>query len=107
MLHLETRQRRRRAVRGQDLGVILHGHSLRLAILNSCLGATSGGVHPFSGVAQSLIQIGLPAVVAMQTEITNGAAVLFAEKFYQSVAEGLPVDLATVRQGGDVVQATG
>ncbi len=43
----------------------------------------------------------------MQTEITNGAAVLFAEKFYQSVAEGLPVDLATVRQGGDVVQATG
>src|SRR5262249_21054998 len=50
-----------RLVSGQDLGVLLHDHhSLRLATLNACEGAQSSTQDPFTGVAQSLVQQGIP-----------------------------------------------
>jgi hypothetical protein len=45
-------------------------------------------------VAQSLVQGGLPAVVAMQFEITDRAAIVFAHEFYRAMADGYPVDAA-------------
>ena len=82
-------------VRGQFLGAILRDHaSLRLAILNACEGARQSDQDPFSGIAQSLCQQRLPAVVAMQFEISDDAAKTFAEEFYKAVAEGYPVDAA-------------
>jgi hypothetical protein len=41
---------------------------LRLVVLNSCDGARTTLVDPFAGVATTLIQLGVPAVVAMQFE---------------------------------------
>jgi hypothetical protein len=46
------------------------------------------------GVAQSLIQQGLPAAVAMQFEITDQAAIIFAHELYGAVADGYPLDAA-------------
>jgi hypothetical protein len=45
-------------------------------------------------VAQTLIQQGVPAVVAMQFEITDRAAIAFSDDFYASLVLGLPVDVA-------------
>jgi hypothetical protein len=74
---------------------MLAGHrSLRLAILNACEGARSSPSDPFAGVAQTLIQQSIPAVVAMQFEITDDAAITFAHEFYGAVADGYPVDAA-------------
>ena len=74
---------------------MLHDHrSLRLAVLNSCEGARGGRTDPFSGTAQSLIQQGIPAVVAMQFEITDDAAITFAHELYEAVADGYPLDAA-------------
>jgi len=49
---------------------------------------------PFCRRAQKLIRQGIPAVVAMQFEITDSAAITFAEGFYKAAADGYPVDAA-------------
>ena len=94
-LLLEEARGRSRPVSGQHLGTILHDQrALRLAVLNACEGARTGRSDPFAGVAQSAVQQGLPAVIAMQFEVTDAAAITFAREFYTAVAEGFPVDAA-------------
>lgn len=95
VLILEDEQERGRSVSGQELGTLLHDHrSMRLAILNACEGARTSRTDPFAGTAQSLAQQGIPAVIAMQFEITDEAAVTFAQEFYGAVADGYPADAA-------------
>jgi len=68
--------------------------SLRLVFLNACQGAETSEVDRLSGVAVALAQKGIPAVIGMQFEITDEAAIEFAAKFYQRLAQGAPVDIA-------------
>jgi CHAT domain/Tetratricopeptide repeat len=96
-LALEDRDGKTRLVTGRDLGLMIRGHrSLRLAVLNACEGARSAREDPFGGVAQALVRQGIPAVIAMQFEISDLAAVVFGHSFYQAIADGLPVDVAMV-----------
>jgi hypothetical protein len=82
-------------VRGEALARELHEEdTLRLVVLNSCRGAQADSRDPFSGVASSLVQRGIPAVVAQQFEISDKAAVFFSEEFYRAVAEGYPLEAA-------------
>lgn len=60
----------------------------RLVVLNSCSGATAGGGDLFAGTAAALARAGVPAVVAMQFEITDAAAAVFARGFYTALAQG-------------------
>jgi tetratricopeptide (TPR) repeat protein len=95
VLILEGANKRGQQVSGQDLGVLLHDHrTLRLAVLNSCEGARGGRADPYSGTAQSLVRQGIPAVVAMQFEITDTAAITLARSLYEAVADGYPLDAA-------------
>jgi hypothetical protein len=92
---LESPDGRAQLVSGADLGALLHDErSLRLALLNSCEGARGGLKDPYSGTAQSLVYQGIPAVVAMQFEISDTAAITFARSLYESVAAGYPLDAA-------------
>jgi len=94
-LVLEEENGRGRKVGGQYVGTLLADHrSLRLALLNSCEGGRGSRSDPFAGAAQSLIQQGLPAVVAMQFAISDDAAAVFAQEFYMALAGGYPVDAA-------------
>ena len=94
-LILEDGSGRGRLVNGRYLGILLHDQrALRLAVLNACEGARTSHTNPFAGTAQSLAQEGIPAVIAMQFEITDEAAITFAHEFYQAVADGYPVDAA-------------
>lgn len=94
-LLLEDEQGRGRPVNGEYLGTLLHDErTLRLAVLNACEGARASRDDPFSGVAQSLIQQGIPAVIAMQFAISNEAAVACAHEFYMALADGYPADAA-------------
>ena len=68
--------------------------SLRLVVLNSCEGARTSHVDPFSGLATSLVEFDIPAVVGMQFEISDEAAVAFAGALYRALAQGLPIDAA-------------
>jgi uncharacterized protein YegL len=88
---------RTRLVTGRDLGIMIRGHrSLRMVVLNACEGARSARDDPFGGVAQALVRQGTPAVVAMQFEITDEAALVFSHSFYEAIADGLPVDISMV-----------
>jgi hypothetical protein len=78
---------------GPTLAYLLQDHpSLRLAVLNACNGARASNEDTFAGTAQVLVQRGVPAVIAMQSEVMDETACGFAEKFYQALAAGLPVD---------------
>jgi len=93
VLLLEDEQGRGRPVSGQYLGTLLHDErTLRLAILNACEGARTSRTDPFAGTAQSLVQQGTPAVISMQFEITDQAAITLAHEFYAALADGYPVD---------------
>jgi hypothetical protein len=82
-----------RPVTGDKLGMIVHDFSsLRLAVLNACEGARTARTDPFAGVAGSLVRRDIPAVVAMQFEISDEAAIVFAGGFYRPLAAGAPVD---------------
>jgi len=86
---------RARPVSSQNLSTVLHDHrSLRLAVLNACEGGRTGAEDPFAGVAQELVRQRLPAVIAMQFEISDEAAVALSHEFYLALAEGYPVDAA-------------
>lgn len=82
---------------GDQLGPVLHNHAaLRLVVLNACEGASASPTDPFSGLAQRLVQMGIPAVVAMQFPVSDRSAITFAEQFYGALADGFPVDAALV-----------
>ena len=86
---------RSRRITGVQLGTILQDEvSLRLAVLNACEGGRSSVEDPFSGVATSLIEREIPAVIGMQFEITDRSAIVFASEFYAALADGYPVDSA-------------
>src|ERR1017187_5967912 len=82
-----------------DLKLLLGGHrsSLRLAVLNACDGARASTSDLFSSTAAALTRSGVPAVVAMQYEISDQAAIAFARGLYGAVASRLPVDQAVTR----------
>lgn len=82
------------AVEGAALSDLLGLHpSLRLVVLNTCEGAVARGDR-FLGVAQALIQQGIPAVLAMQGKISDPNALRFSRRFYERLAKGRPVDRA-------------
>ena len=95
-------------VDGSTLGVLLRdAPTLRLVFLNACETACVSkqeGLDPFAGVAAAMVMAGIPAVVAMQFPITDGAAIRFANRFYSLLAAGQPVDYA-VAQGRQAILA--
>jgi hypothetical protein len=79
----------------RNLARLLDDHrDLRLAFLNSCEGAKGSEGDPFSGTAATLVRRGVPAVLAMQYQITDKAAIEFSRAFYHAIANNLPVDAA-------------
>ncbi len=76
-----------------QVGRLLADHgSLRLAVLNSCLGARASETDVFSSTAAVLVARGVPAVVAMQDQITDKAALQFSKSLYEALADGSPID---------------
>jgi CHAT domain-containing protein len=95
LLILENEEGLSQPVRGEVLGALLHnGTTLKLALLNACEGAKGSRSDPFAGTAQSLVRKQIPAVIAMQTAISDEAAKTFAAEFYRALADDYPVDKA-------------
>jgi tetratricopeptide (TPR) repeat protein len=65
---------------------------LRLVVLNSCHSAdVSDEVY---GIANTLMDTGLPALIAMQGSITELADLAFTKNLYNALATGKPIDEA-------------
>jgi WD40 repeat protein len=104
VLVMEDRNGRSHEVPGDELGGLLNEYDeTRLAVLNACEGARSDDASdPFAGMAQGLIRQGLPAVVAMQFEITDDAAIIFAQELYGAIADGYPLEAALAEARGAI-----
>ncbi|MBK8987472.1 MAG: CHAT domain-containing protein [Chloroflexi bacterium] len=68
-----------------------------LVILQACESGALSQKHPFVGVAATISQQNVPAVVAMQYEVSNSTAKRFIEGFYKSFIEDYYVDRAVQR----------
>jgi hypothetical protein len=78
------------------LGNLLAGAKIKLAFLNSCEGAAGSKRGVFSSMAATLVQMGVPAVLAMTRPVADRAAVTLAGAFYRALAEGRSVEEATL-----------
>lgn len=82
--------------------------SLQLAVLTACRTGEAPleeKQDPFTGVAPALVMAGLPAVLAMRSPISDGAAIAFSEAFYSGLAAGDPVESATT-DGREAIRLT-
>lgn len=85
------------SVTARDLALVTGSvKSLRLVLLNSCLGAAPTE-HNVVSMARAIVRSGPAAVIAMQAKISDLAAITFSNSFYSAVASGLPVDVAVAR----------
>ncbi len=95
-LLLEGEDGKGQMVSGQHLTMLLGSErrSLGLAMLNACNTAQAGAQAPFAGMAQSLVRLGLPAVIAQSAPIQDRAAAALSAEFYLALAEGNALDVA-------------
>ncbi len=85
----------------EDFADLFQNHStLKLVVLNSCLGAKASQTKPLSGIVPRLFAREIPAVVAMQYPIMNEAALRFAAQFYGSLCKGYQRGLIDVAVTG-------
>ncbi|MEM7028678.1 MAG: CHAT domain-containing protein [Chloroflexota bacterium] len=70
-------------------------NALRLVFLASCQTATRSSSDAFRGFAPALVNVGVPAVMAMQDLVPIETARAFSQTFYQQVLKHGQVDLAS------------
>jgi hypothetical protein len=95
VIYLQNEDGTKAPISDAQLVNLLGDLNLRLVVLNSCEGARSNAVDPFAGIATSIVGLGTPAVLAMQFEISDKAAIAFADELYQSlIVRQEPIDVA-------------
>jgi CHAT domain-containing protein len=98
LLYLQDDTRAAVGVTGRQLrGLADALVSVRLIVLNVGETGRASPANLDGGVAQSLVQLGVPAVLAMQAEIHDGFAFTFAQTFYTALASNAPLEVALTR----------
>lgn len=67
------------------------GHRPELVVLSACQTAQVVEAGDLSGVADTLIEGGIPSVIAMSASILDNCAAIFAAKLYAELSDGLPL----------------
>ncbi len=80
----------------QTLARELREQTLAAVMLNVCRSATGDTARAFVGLAPKLIQAGIPAVMAMQHDISDAGARRFSVELYRSLAAGERLDEAVL-----------
>ena len=62
--------------------------TLRLVYLSACLAGQSSARVAFTTVGPQLLQLGIPAVIAMQFAVSDADAMAFADMFYRELLTG-------------------
>jgi CHAT domain-containing protein/CHASE2 domain-containing sensor protein len=93
-LEFESETNEPNPVHAEALGNLLHRSSVKLVVLNTCEGAAASDADAFTGVAQNLVRVEVPAIVAMQFEIPDRSAVWFARIFYSTLITHNSIDAA-------------
>jgi hypothetical protein len=93
---METLDCRERWVSHPDFADLLerHARSLRLVFLSACESARVANTAGFTSLGQRLLQVGFPAVLAMQHSVFNKSAIAFSNAFYREAVQGRPLQEA-------------
>lgn len=83
-----------RWIDAEQFSTILNRHRPRIVLLQACQGAAGSPAKAFVSVASQIVRQNIPAVVAMQYEVSNATARRFAREFYRRLAQGRPLDEA-------------
>jgi len=93
-LEFESENKTSSSVSAEVLGHLLSESSVKLVVLNSCEGAMASNTDAFTGMAQNLVRVGVPAVVAMQFKIRDETSKYFAWAFYSKILNNYSIDAA-------------
>jgi hypothetical protein len=93
----DVKGKSREEISAGTLGGFLKDKELRLVFLSACNTAAGDFSKEFAVVARTLVQSGIPAVVANQFEITNSSAAAFAQGFYSELLQSGDLDRATTQ----------
>ena len=82
-----------------ELQMLLRGSKIRFFYLSCCLGAKTGGPtklleDDFLGVADGIVQAGIPSVLGFRWEVKDSGAKKLALAFYDSLARNGHLDIA-------------
>lgn len=83
-----------RWISSQQFRALFNRHKPRLIFLHACKGAAPDSNEGFNSTARDLVYADIPAVVAMQYNISNRDAGVFARKFYEELGKGSDIDEA-------------
>ena len=86
-------------MRASELATLLRDSELRFAYLSCCWGTATGSTtqlldDDFLGIADSIVQAGVPAVLGSRWPISDRGAKTLALTFYRSLAEQGELDTA-------------
>ena len=93
-LLLESPDRHASPVNGREFATLLVDASIRLLVITACDLATASRRDPRLGVADAALRAGVPAVIAMQSQITDTEAAWFSSAFYPALINGEPLEAA-------------
>lgn len=102
-LTLESEMHESDQVDADALAIMLQESSVNLIVLNSCETAAAASSNMFNGIAQSLVKLGIPAVVAMQYKILDDAALWFSQVFYPELFRSNSIDAAVAEARHHIV----
>lgn len=91
-IFLEDEKRLPYRLSAAKLGRLLQGTKMRFVMLNACDSARGS----FSSTAVTLVRRGIPAVLAMQSWLSEPAATRFSHEFFKTLAYAVPVDTALI-----------
>ncbi len=82
-----------------ELKMLLKNSDVRFVYLSCCLGTTTGESSKlldddFLGIADSLIQAGIPSVLGFRWSVFDDSAITLSHEFYQSLADKGQIDTA-------------
>jgi tetratricopeptide (TPR) repeat protein/MoxR-like ATPase/predicted RNA-binding protein with PUA-like domain len=94
-LVMEDENRKHKVVRAEEFESALTDYGLRLVVLDSCQSALPGQAGgTFPGLGALLVKQGIPAVVAMQDNVSVESAQIFTQRFYDDLARTGRIDTA-------------
>ena len=73
---------------------LFNRHRPGLVVLHSCESGRLSSLNALVGIASQVVQMNVPAVVAMQYQVSNVTAQRFSLEFYRRLAANEPVDKA-------------
>lgn len=95
---------------GNDLAGLLSNNGVQLVVFNSCRGvytAASEVTTTTGNLTQSIVNRGVPAVLAMSERIPDNVALTLTRLFYRNLNQGYPIDLSLSRARQGLISTYG